>query len=429
MIISYIYIYSLLFILLIITYRGIFNLPVIFFTFYSIYNFFPAIGFLYFDTDWDTLMNEFGDRDLIEQAFIYHFYGALSFTLACFLSKLIWRENISENFTHMYQVKDDLILTSSITFICILLGVFLTGQIFGIGAYGTVDAAHTNFSIFIHFITIMFIICSLYVYSCLLDNKLKFNIILFQIIFIILMYLIIGNRGMIVGMALILIHYITRHKPNILRDIIIVFIGYVTLIFVQIFRAASNIVAGSGLREDKVWIEGAMVVVDRMKDPAYVIDLLFNAQGDKIGIFTAIIEKVNETGLLYGYSYLESIPRLIPSILRRPLGIPDDAYIFDFHGYLDGCLWCSFTLNGELYMNFGFVGIILGLTLIGLFFGMLHERANLNRPFTMLFMLNMFPFITALTRNSSDVNVKLIIYTFILTILLYMFHVSKIKKV
>ena len=121
MIISYIYIYSLLFILLIITYRGIFNLPVIFFTFYSIYNFFPAIGFLYFDTDWDTLMNEFGDRDLIEQAFIYHFYGALSFTLACFLSKLIWRENISENFTHMYQVKDDLILTSSITFICILL--------------------------------------------------------------------------------------------------------------------------------------------------------------------------------------------------------------------------------------------------------------------------------------------------------------------
>ena len=106
-------------------------------------------------------MNEFGDRDLIEQAFIYHFYGALSFTLACFLSKPIWRENISENFTHMYQVKDDLILTSSITFICILLGVFLTGQIFGIGAYGTVDAAHTNFSIFIYFITIMFIICNI----------------------------------------------------------------------------------------------------------------------------------------------------------------------------------------------------------------------------------------------------------------------------
>lgn len=428
MIISYIYIYAILFILLIVAYRGIFNLPVIFFTFYSVYNFFPAIGFMYFDTDWDTLMNEIGDIDLVEEAFKYHFYGALSFSLACFLSKLIWHEKKSEKYIQTYRVKDDLIFSSSVTFVIILLGVFLTGQIYGIGSYGTVDAAHTDFSIFIHFITIMFMICSLYVYSCLLDNKLKFNLILFQIIFIILMYLIIGNRGMIVGMALILIHYFTRNKPNIVRDIFIVFSGYITLILVQIFRAASNIVAGTGLREDKVWIEGASVVIDRLKDPAYVVDLLFNVQGDKIGIFTAVIEKVNQMGLLYGYTYLESIPRLIPSILRRPLGIPDNAYIFDFHAYIDDCEWCAFSLNGELFMNFGLIGIIVGLSLIGIFFGMLHERSNLNRPFTMLFMLNMFPFITALTRNSSDVNVKLIIYTFILTSLLYVFHVSKIKR-
>ncbi len=424
-----IFIYGFMFIALVFMYQGFFNLPVIFFSFYSIYNYIPFIGFFYFlgDTEWDQIMGTVGNKELLNQAFIYHFYGASTFFIVSVLSKLIWHEK-NNNQHNLYKVKDDLLISSSLAFILIIAGVFVTGQIYGIGAYGTLDPARSEFAFLIHFTSVLFIVGSFYVYSCIIDGKLKYNLILLQFIVIILLYILIGNRGMIVGLVLILLYYVTHNRKNILRDFILVFFGYVALIAIQQLRNAASILQGYGIADNMAWIEGSKVILERVQQTKYLKDLLFTAQGDKIGIFTAIIEKVNETGFLYGYTYLESLPKLIPSIFRRPLDIPDHDVFFNFLGYLDDCVWCSFSLNGELYMNFGLYGIIIGLALIAVFFGFLHERSNINRPFTMIFMLNMFPFIINITRNSSDLNIKLIVYTFILTILLYIFHIKKIKK-
>ncbi len=415
-----------MFIALIFIYRGFFNLPVIFFSFYSIYNYIPVIGFFYYDSDWYSLMGSVGDIELLDQAFIYHFYGALTFFIVSALSRLIWYER-NNNANSIYVVKDDLLITSSATFLIIIAGVFLTGQIYGLGAYGSLDPARSDFSIFIHFVNILFIVTSFYVYSCIIAGKIKYNLILLQFMIIIILYVLIGNRSMIVGLTLILIYCVTQNKQNILRDFFLVFLGYIALVTIQIFRSAAHILQGSGIKDNLAWFEGSKVVIERLQQTDYVRDLLFTSQGDKIGIFTAIIEKVNETGLLYGYTYIESLPKLIPSIFRRPLGIPDYDVYFSFHGYLDDCAWCSFSLNAELYMNFGIFGIVIGLALLAVFFGFLHERSNINRPYTMIFMLNMFPFITSVTRNSSDHNIKLIVYTFIIMSLLYIFHIKKIK--
>ena len=430
MILTFIYIHIFYILFLIYLYKGVFNLPVLFFLFMSIYNLLPTIGILYFDANWNLMVGGLGYISLIPDAFMLHFYGATAYFIACLISMIIWRKENITDVPLKYYVRDDIALTCSIAFVLVITGVFLTGQVYSIGRYGVGEYANSPFSILIHFTAIIFTIASFYTYKVIYEDKIKINLVLIQILIIIFLYLLIGTRSMIVGTALILIYSYTSRNINIIRDLLLVLSGFVFLLFIQQFRDVKSIYGASSISsvsDGSLWIEGFRILLTRWQDSNYVSNLFFSGQGDQIGILTEVMHKVSNDGFMQGYTYLEALPRLIPSFFRRPLGIPDDAYIFDFLGYLDNCTWCAFGLNVELYLNFGLYGIIIGLFVIGIFFGFLKKKSNLNRPYTMLLMLNMFPFITTLARNSSPTVIKQFVYILIVLSVLYLFHIAKKK--
>jgi len=394
----------------------------------SVYNLLPTIGLLYFGASWDIMVgDELGYISLIPDAFMVHFYGATAYFIACLISMIIWRKENITDVPLKYYVRDDIILTCSIAFVFVITGVFLTGQVYGIGTYGVGEFATHPFSILIHFTAIIFTIASFYTYKVIYEDKIKISLVLIQILIIIFLYLLIGTRSMIVGTALILIYSYTSRNINIIRDIFLVLSGFVFLLFIQQFRTLKHIYAETNISDSSLWIEGFRELLTRWQDYKYVSNLFFSGQGDQLGILTEVIHKVSNDGFLLGYTYLEALPRLIPSFFRRPMGFPDDAYFFDFHGYLNDCTWCAFGLNIELYLNFGSYGVVIGLFIIGIFFGYLYQKSNLNRPYTMLFMLNMFPFITTLARNSSPTVIKQFVYILIVLSVLYFFHIGKKK--
>lgn len=98
---------------------------------------------------------------------------------------------------------------------------------------------------------------------------------------------------------------------------------------------------------------------------------------DALGILTVIIRDTPDRvpfqgGWTIGYVFISFIPRLIwPG--KPPIGIGQwvtDNYVSEggLIASQTGCTWI-----GEFYMNFGMMGVVVGMLVIGMYFRLLHE--------------------------------------------------------
>jgi hypothetical protein len=177
---------------------------------------------------------------------------------------------------------------------------------------------------------------------------------------------------------------------------------FLVLVGVQTFRGAGH-VTGTG------WVDGVWIVFDRFQD----IDIwvyLMSIQSDNFGVISYVIGRMETIDYFYGYTYLESLVRLIPGFIRRLAGIDDEGEIFnhiEFLGY-DGI---AFSLMAELYMNFGHGGVIILMFIIGTGVSYVSDMADKKKGLYLIFMLNMYPVISTLTRNDSALSIKQFVYT------------------
>lgn len=374
-------------------YKSIVKLPIIMYLFLTMYNTLPYMSYYFFDGD-----IFFANHSYIHYAFQVYVSGLVGFLLGCIAMRF---NTTTQPYTNNPPIKfANLQFLSFTIFLTVLAGVVLTGQINHIGSYGAGDPAHASFSTLLHFTLIFNIMFSIYIY--LLSNGIDNKYIKYQTLILLILFLVIGNRSVIMGLVLSSAWYVSNRSTNIIRDMVLLFSLFLVLVAVQTFRGAGHVT-------DTGWLDGVLIVLDRFQDKDIWVYLM-SIQSDNFGVISYTIGKMETIDFFYGYTYLESLVRLIPGFIRRFAGIDDEGEIFshiEFLGY-DGI---AFSLMAELYMNFGHVGVIIFMFFIGTIISYISDMADKKKGLYLIFMLNMYPVISTLTRNDSALFIKQFIYT------------------
>jgi oligosaccharide repeat unit polymerase len=242
------------------------------------------------------------------------------------------------------------------------------------------------------------------IYIYLRSHGVHREAIKYQTIILLTLFLVIGNRSVIMGIVLSSAWYLSTRTTNLLRDATALVALFLVLVLVQSFRGAGHITGD--------WLEGMRITLDRFAERDIWVYLL-SIQSDNFGVISYVIGRMEVEGYYYGFTYLESLVRLIPGFLRSALGIADEGEIFshiEFLGY-DGI---AFSLMGEIYMNFGHLGVVLVMFYVGLLLGYLSDMADKKKGLYTIFMLNMYPVVSTLARNDSALSIKQFVYTLIL---------------
>ena len=392
--------------------KSLIKIPVIFYIFLMLYNFLPYITYKYFNGD-----IFYADYRFVDDAFILFVLGLIGYLGGCIYAwqmrhRIVIRQNVKIDFPRISIV-------ATFVFIIVIIGLVLTGQIFHIGSYGKVDSAHKSFSTLLHFTLIFNIIFAMYIYS--LMNKKNYKYVRNLTIIFTILFILIGNRSVIIGIILCIAYYVSERKKNLIRDMVGMILLFISLVVIQSFRGAGNI-SGD-------WYEGAIITIDRFKNMDILVYFL-GIQSDNLGVFSYIMGRMESENYYMGYTYLESLVRLIPGFVRRSAGIADEGEIFNHLQWLghDGI---AFSLMGEMYMNFGSVGLLMIMFILGVLITMLSNYSDRKKGIYTIIMLSMYSVISTLARNDSALSIKQFIYGVILVYILFVFSrgVNEINNV
>lgn len=380
-------------------YKSVVKLPLILYLFLVVYNTLPYMSYRYLG---GTIY--FADYSYVDYAYLIYVLGLCSYLTGCIGARFLTAKISYEPMPviHFSYLK----LVSYSVFFITLAGVILTGQINHLGSYGGGDPAHTKFATLMHFTLIFNIIFCLYIY--LLTSGIDKKYLKYQSFVMLILFLVIGNRSVVVGIVLVSAWYVSSQHKNLFRDVSGLAFLFIMLVGVQSFRGAGHLTGN--------WLEGARLTIDKLSNQDLWVYLL-SVQSDNFGVLSYVIGKMEQVEYYLGYTYLESLVRLIPGPIRRIAGINDEGEIFnhiEFLGY-DGI---AFNLMAEIYMNFSIAGIIFLMFLIGFSIAYLSDMAEKRQGYYMIFMLNMYSVISTLARNDSALSIKQFVYTSIILFIL-----------
>ena len=228
----------------------------------------------------------------------------------------------------------------------------------------------------------------------------------------------IGNRSVIMGIVLASAWYLSNQKNNIIRDVAAISSLFILLVAVQSVRGAGHLTGD--------WLDGMWIVVERFKEKDIWVYLL-SIQSDNFGVISYVIGRMDTMDYFYGFTYLESLVRLIPGFIRGLAGINDEGEIFnhiEFLGY-DGI---AFSLMAEIYMNFGHAGVVMLMFIIGACIAYVSDMADRKKGIYTIFMLNMYPVISTLARNDSALSIKQFVYTAVIILVILAITQKKNKR-
>jgi len=356
----------------------------------------------------------FANETYVAYAFQVFVTGLVGYLLGCLFVRAATRTIPFRNQSPLEFINIKYI--SFIVFGVTLAGVVLTGQVNHIGSYGGGDPAHARFSSLLHFTLIFNIMFCIYIY--LLSHGVDKKYLKYQTIILLILFLVIGNRSVIMGLVLASAWYLSNRSNNIVRDLVTLLSLFLLLVAVQSFRGAGHITGD--------WLDGFYIVLERFRDRDIWIYLL-SIQSDNFGVISYVIGRMETMDYYYGYTYLESLVRLIPGFIRSLAGIDDEGEIFnhiEFLGY-DGI---AFSLMAEIYMNFGHAGVIMLMFVIGACIAYLSDMADRRDGIYTIFMLNMYPVISTLARNDSALSIKQFVYTVLIIVFILAITLRKKNK-
>lgn len=328
--------------------------------------------------------------------------------LVCYLiGNTLYKPNIKQKHIPEPQVTKSfsLLFLNIIIILFFLIFIYVTPTSYFLGGYGEllnsggIGYAQYKSNHFLQVAIWSYIICNLVMLS---SNKGRSSgfwsyITSYSPIFtmIVLIYsalvLYAGDRGPFIKIAiLIYISYIISQekKVNLLKVLLIIFVFGSFIQFWGYFRnTGSNLDFISRLNE------------------AYFIQQDISTRGDgsvfpstvelamSLGSYHAAVMDQESNGILYGMGALGYIVSIIPglgNILQQITSInlsSTAAYITEYLGTTYGA---GTTVLADIYLNFGFYGVLIAFTLFGYFFASLDSKAY--REFSRNSLLNQILF-------------------------------------
>lgn len=237
---------------------------------------------------------------------------------------------------------------------------------------------------------------------------------LFITILFIGVYLLSGSRNMPLGLMIILLvafNEIERKIPS-LFFLVMIFTGVVVLYFISTVRTDS---VSEGLSiSDFINNSANNSVFD------FATDLIVNNRN-----LYVLVDFADTNGVTYGMTMLSSLLMLVPyagTFVSDSLGIPMDfLYVAGFNTYLEFGFGATFGLGGnivaDIYLSFGFVGVLIAFTLLGIFMSKVIKEYHGNIQYYIIYCI-MAGNSVFMNRESFLLPLRPIIYSIIMFVIL-----------
>jgi len=231
------------------------------------------------------------------------------------------------------------------------------------------------------FISFFYIIQSLYVKK-ILPKK----VIFITISLVILIALAIGERDALFSLILLLLYlyYIYKKPPKK----VIYILGFLLIFTIPLFGALKNVFS--------------LGIEDRLANTNFLIKIF---QGEFLSAgrnFEVLFQHINEWYYFYGETILWDFLRtIIPPFVYRvqnPVGWFNRTFLPDVVAQGRGH---GFTLIGEGYINFGYIGVFIWFFLLAFILNLLYRRFDKN---LFLFSLYIYMIPTAIYIQRADLS-------------------------
>jgi oligosaccharide repeat unit polymerase len=227
-------------------------------------------------------------------------------------------------------------------------------------------------------------------------------------------YLMSGSRNMPLGLMIILMvafNEIERKIPS-LFFLAMIFGGVVIFYFISTVRIDS---VSSGLNVNEFLSNSAG---NSFFD--FAKDLIINNRN-----LYVLVDFADTNGVTYGMTMLSSVLMLVPyagTFVSESLGIPMDfLYVAGFNTYLEFGFGSTFGLGGnmvaDIYLSFGFVGVLIAFTLLGLFMSKVIQQYQGNVKYFIIYCI-MAGNSVFMNRESFLLPLRPIIYSIIMFVIL-----------
>lgn len=220
----------------------------------------------------------------------------------------------------------------------------------------------SNSSPFVSFINLFGSLLAMFVFF--IQKTFRKSIYLFILVLFVIIYLLSGSRNMPLGILIILLISFNEHVKKIPSTIFLSALVLGILIFSIIGNSRLDGVIDSSSIQAGITGNSENSFFDFAKDLVYNNRNLY-----------VLVDFADNNGLTYGMTMLSSVIGIIPflgTFITNTFGIPADfMYVAGFNTYLEFGFGSKWGLGGnivaDIYLSFGFVGVILAFTLLGLF--------------------------------------------------------------
>jgi hypothetical protein len=236
----------------------------------------------------------------------------------------------------------------------IFYAITIGESLFVTGSYGNDEGVDSVLKIgtlnvfYFYFISIFFIIVSMEIKLSKFSSKLYSTIFYFVIFYIAIRGVRQDSLGVI--LALIVLTYLINKKSTIVhfKIMILFFFSWFASVFTGIIRANFSL--------STILSSPIQLFISLFKQVNDYLVLNLDTASMTIGTLNVIPYKINEKGYLLGSSYLQWLPRTLPSFIypERP---EDISFQMHYNGEWFG--WGGIHEVGEAFWNFGAIGVLL----------------------------------------------------------------------
>lgn len=220
----------------------------------------------------------------------------------------------------------------------------------------------SNSSPFVSFINLFGSLLAMFVFF--IQKTFRKSLYLFILVLFVIIYLLSGSRNMPLGILIILLVAFNDYVKKIPSTIFLSALVIGLFIFSIIGDSRIDGIIDSSSLQVGVKGNSGITFFDFAKDLVYNNRNLY-----------VLVDFADNNGLTYGMTMLSSIIGIIPflgTFISETFGIPPDfMYAAGFNTYLEFGFGSKWGLGGnivaDIYLSFGFIGVIISFTLLGLF--------------------------------------------------------------
>lgn len=383
----------------------------IFLLFFSLYYILPSLDINKLSS-WEFFVESSLDNTL------YIIFLSLFFFI---ITYLITFQNtfISNKYDYIVKNKNFLLLVFILFTLLLVIAFHALGAFNNLFYYGEVAYSGGFAGSCLQIITPLSLTITL---SVFVFNNHNLNTYIFYIILITLFSLLymIGVRSMVFGVLFPVIFYFSsKIKPY--KQFILLVCLFMLFISIRLIRGVGRL------------FDYGINPLDKF-DNINVFEFLTALQSQAFAFCTSSCDYIKNHDLLYGYSLLEYLIKIIPGPLRILLGFNNDSQIFSMSEWASNNLYQSWNVGGlsftplaELILNFGFFTPVI-FVLLGYFAGKFDKLYRYSSNYYCLHIIIFNLFLLTFFRVDISISLKKLTILFLSLIFIRFLFLKKVIR-